>query len=203
MDLDDLDTYAAWPLRRLSGDELITLQGAPTSWTVLSFWQWAFSDLASNTVRGILAEFLVRCALGIDQGVRVQWDATDLRTTSGLKVEVRSAAYLQSWSQGAPSSVSFKIAQTRRWDAATNTYLSEPDRHSDVYVFALLKHRNKSTLNPLNIDQWSFYVISTRILNRLVPNQRSVTLSKLASLGALQVPFSGLAGSIERAGRLR
>lgn len=132
----------------------------------------------------------------------MQWDATDLRTTSGLKIEVRSAAYLQSWSQRAPSSVSFKIAQTRGWDAATNTYLSEPDRHSDVYVFALLKHRNKSTLNPLNIDQWSFYVISTRILNRLVPNQRSVTLSKLASLGALQVSFSGLAGSIERAGRI-
>ena len=38
---------------------------------LLNFWQWTASDLVSNSTRGVLAEFLVARALGLDTGVRV------------------------------------------------------------------------------------------------------------------------------------
>ncbi len=64
------------------------------SQTLLGFWRWAASDLVSNTLRGILAEYIVACALDLPQEVRVEWDAFDLKTAQGLKIEVKSAAYL-------------------------------------------------------------------------------------------------------------
>jgi hypothetical protein len=66
--------------------------------TLLDFWQWAYSDLLSNTNRGRLAEFIVARALSLGlTDVRIEWDAVDLVTPTGVKVEVKSAAYLQSW----------------------------------------------------------------------------------------------------------
>ena len=43
------------PTRLLTGDEPIT----GTTGTVRDFWAWALSDLRTNTVRPMLAEFLV------------------------------------------------------------------------------------------------------------------------------------------------
>ena len=47
--------------------------------------------------RGCLAEFIVASALRLGDGVRDEWGAFDLLTKSGAKIEVKSAAYLQSW----------------------------------------------------------------------------------------------------------
>lgn len=65
---------------------------------VLSFWQWSASDLVSNTMRGVLAEYIVALAMGIDteEGVRREWDAYDLLFEGKIEVEVKSAAYIQS-----------------------------------------------------------------------------------------------------------
>lgn len=35
-----------------------------TDKTILHFWKWGFSDLLSNSLRGIFAEFLVGTSLG-------------------------------------------------------------------------------------------------------------------------------------------
>jgi len=45
---------------------------------ILSFWQWSSSDLASNALRGMVAEFLVAHALGIAGEMRVEWNLYDL-----------------------------------------------------------------------------------------------------------------------------
>jgi hypothetical protein len=33
---------------------------------------------------------------------------------------------------------------------------TEIKRHADVYVFALLAHTDKATVDPLSLDQWRF-----------------------------------------------
>lgn len=40
--------------------------------TLLDFWRWAASDLVGNALRGILAEYIVACALDVPQSVRVE-----------------------------------------------------------------------------------------------------------------------------------
>ena len=44
---------------------------------LLNFWQWAYSDLRSNTIRPMLAEYLVGKALGCLGPFRLDWTAWD------------------------------------------------------------------------------------------------------------------------------
>ena len=82
---------------KLDGSERL----AGTDSTVLDFWRWSTSDLMSNATRGVLAEYLVAVALGVDDQPRIEWDAVDLRY-EGRGIEVKSAAHHQSWPQARP-----------------------------------------------------------------------------------------------------
>lgn len=185
---------------RKTGEERFHLDGTDLHFTLLDFWQWSASDLLSNATRGRLAEFIVAKALGIDTaGVRNEWDAYDLRTDGGIRIEVKSAAYIQSWFQNRLSSISFLTRPTRAWDADTNRQSLDAKRQADVYVFALLAHRDKSTANPLNVDQWRFYVVSTPVLNARTRSQHSITLNSLETLAGGSVVFSELKDAVEAA----
>ena len=80
---------------------------------VLDFWRWAFSDLRQNNVRGHLAEYIVGLALGVPLTVRSSWDDYDLLVPAGklargaVRVQVKSAAYLQAWGQRKLSAITF------------------------------------------------------------------------------------------------
>jgi hypothetical protein len=135
-----------------------------------------------NALRGALAEYLVACDLGIADGTRPGWNAYDLITPEGIKVEVKSAAYLQSWQQSAHSKVCFDIRPTFGWDAATNTYGAERKRQADVYVFCLLAHKDKPSLDPLDLSQWEFYVLTSKALDERLPTQKTISLAGLLRL---------------------
>ena len=138
----------------LSGDEELTRSTSPRRFAVRDFWVWSSSDLLSNAKRGVFAEFIVAADFDVAGDVRAEWDAYDLTTKSGIKVEVKSAAYLQSWHQDKLSSISFSVAKSRAWDPTTNEFSDEKQRQADVYVFCLLKHQEMSTVDPLDMSQW-------------------------------------------------
>src|SRR3954463_9010711 len=100
------------PTRLLAGDEPIV----GTSAVVGDFWAWALSDLRTNTVRPMLAEFLVARALDAAARPRIEWDAFDVVTPDGVTAEVKWSAYLQAWSQARPSSIRFGGLNGRTWD---------------------------------------------------------------------------------------
>ena len=100
-----------------TGSEKFTTQGSDLPASLLDFWQWSSSDLVSNALRGVLAEFVVTMALGINiDRPREEWAAYDLVTNEGVKVEVKSAAYVQSWKQKKPSKICFSIKKTMEYD---------------------------------------------------------------------------------------
>ncbi len=76
---------------------------------LLDFWEWSTSDILSNATRGVLAEHIVAQAVGINtkEEVRDEWANFDLQTPSGIKIEVKSAAFLQSWHQNSLSKITF------------------------------------------------------------------------------------------------
>lgn len=183
---------------RKQGTERFHAAGRELPFDLLGFWQWSASDLVGNALRGMLAEYLVACDLGVADGTRVEWDAHDLRTRAGVKVEVKSAAYLQSWRQARPSVISFAIPPTFGWDASTNTYGVERKRQADVYVFALLKHLDKRTLDPLDLDQWAFYVLPTVRLDRELGGQKTLGLAGLLRLAPFVARYGEIAATIAR-----
>jgi hypothetical protein len=180
-----------------TGGERFCTDEAFLDYTLKDFWIWSVSDLVSNATRGRLAEFIVAKALGIATNVaRDEWEAFDLKTPAGKKIEVKSAAYIQSWNQSKLSSIIFSTRKTRYWDSRTNIQEKESKRQADVYVFALLANQEKKTINPLNVKQWEFYVMSTKALGDYKRSDVSITLNSLKGLKAGPVDYFGLAGRV-------
>lgn len=163
---------------------------------LINFWRWSQSDILNNSLRGVLAEYIVATALGINKGVRVEWDAYDLTTENGVKIEVKSSAYLQSCQQNDYFNITFDIRNTMGWDSKTNEYSSEFKRQSDVYVFCLLKHKDKETVDPLNLEQWEFYILKTQILNEKKGKQKTIGLNSLLKLNPVITDYKGLKKAI-------
>ena len=183
--------------RPRTGTEPLRCGEALLGQTLLDFWRWS-SDLVGNTLRGILAEYIVACALGITDAGRVEWDAFDLRMPSGTTLEIKSAAYLQSWQQKAPSKIKFGIAPTRALDETTNSYAEKRKRQADLYVFCLLHHQDKATVDPLDMSQWTFYLLAAAALDAKMPAQKSMTLASLLKMNPVQCAYEELAAVILR-----
>lgn len=180
---------------RKMGREMFTFEGEATGLDLLGFWQWSASNLTTNILRGWLAEYIVALDLGIADGVRREWDSFDLTTRDGIRIEVKSAAYLQSWDQPRPSRIRFSICPTMAWEG--ETFGSEKKRQADVYVFALLEHRDRATINPLDLSQWVFFVLPTKILDSKMPEQRTISLAALLRLRPAHARSGSINVSIE------
>ena len=165
---------------------------------MLSFWQWSSSELLGNALRGILAEFIVASSIDVLNNPREEWDAYDLITPQGLKIEIKSSSYLQSWGQAELSKITFGIQPTAAWDSSEGRS-KEIKRQSDIYIFCVLAHEDKKTVNPLDLNQWDFYILSTAILNNKKPNQKTITLSSLKKLNPVKVKYDELKNEIDKA----
>jgi hypothetical protein len=192
LNLDSLNT------ERKTGEEQFHISSRSAGFNLLSFWQWLASDLVDNALRGALAEYIVACDLGIADNTRPGWNAYDLITPDGIKVEVKSAAYLQSWKQSTPSKICFDIRPTYGWDAATNTSGTERKRQADVYVFCLLAHSDKETLDPLDLSQWEFFVLPSKVLDEKLPTQKTISLAGVLRLEPMKAEFGGISRVIKQ-----
>lgn len=179
-----------------TGEEPFYSKDGNISLNVLSFWQWSSSELLGNALRGVLAEFIVASTIDTLDKPREEWDAFDLITKSGLKIEIKSSAYLQSWHQNELSKIIFGIQPTVEWEAKTNQRAKESKRQSDIYIFCVLHHKEKRTVDPLNLSQWTFYILETKVLNEKKPKQKSITLSSLLKLNPIQVEYELLGNEI-------
>lgn len=139
----------------------------------------------------MLAEFIVASTIDALRNPREEWDAYDLITKDGLKIEIKSSSYLQSWEQTKLSKIIFGIQPTIVWEDS-NKRSKEAKRQADIYVFCVLAHKDKNTVNPLELTQWDFYILDTDILNKKVPTQKTITLSSLLQLNPIQVKYDGL-----------
>lgn len=156
------------------------------------FWRWACADFLSNALRGVLAEYIVAKAVNATGTSRKEWDAYDLITPDGLRIEVKSSAYLQTWSQVQPSKIIFDIAKKKAWYAETNTMSDHPQRTADVYVFCVFAEDRKDVADPLDLRQWFFLATSAEFIDRTFKDQKTVSLSTLERHGLPRLSFEGL-----------
>lgn len=189
--------YPAIQVTPKTGRERFTSNGDELTPTLGDFWSWYASDLVTNSLRGVLAEFIVAMALGLNTSTRLEWDDIDLTIEGNKGIEVKSAAYLQSWPQDKLSAIRFSIAPTKGWNATTNQYHPEKKRRAHVYVFCLLTNKEQTTLNPLNLDQWEFYAASTRLLDREHAKQKTIGLGAIRRLDPRPCRYERLKQKIE------
>lgn len=172
-------------MKVLSGFEPLKSNGKPTGKCLIDFWKWNSSDLLNNTMRGAFAEFIVATALGIDiSKSHIDWESCDLIGPNGERIEVKCSAYLQSWfPKDKPDRLSrivFSISPALYWIPDECKYQRDScGRHSDVYVFCHYKSTERKPENPLNLDNWDFYVASTKWIDETFGSQRNLPLHTL------------------------
>ena len=149
--------------------------------SVEDFWKWAFSDFQANNIRGVLAEFIIAKALELELTVRSTWDDYDLTTPSGIKIEVKSGGFLQSWNQKKLSKIVFSGLRGQVWDSQNNCRGKSLEYRADIYIFAVQTSDSHNSFNPLDLAQWEFYVVpKADMIKRSVKSISLETVKKIA-----------------------
>ncbi len=179
-------------------DENLTLSTSESE-----FWRWFRPSLAENWMRGVIGEYWVAHALDILHKRRHGWETWDLETEHGIRIEVKTAGYLQSWHQSGqkPSTPVFGINAVNVEEDRDRGLCAGQYRPANVYVFCLHTCLELTTLDPLDISQWEFYVLATKELDAQRPNGKSINLGPLKDLGAKRVLHVGLKYAILRAAK--
>ena len=170
--------YPEERLELLDGNEVFSLHGRKLGIKVIDYWRFQYSNLIDNL--GYLAEFLVAKALYKDKPDNcIGWTPYDLNYRE-KRIEVKATSYYQTWKEG------HKITEQRNF-SIRKTYVDlgnsdVKERQNDIYVFCIDEGRDKRSSNPLYLENWTFYVVPTSIINDLCDNQESITLSRLEKI---------------------
>lgn len=167
-----------------NGDDPFQLRGIPAGFKLHDFWRWMASDLVYNIHRGALAEYIVAKALGVVENYpRAPWESYDVQIDTEVSdlvtLEVKSAAYVQSWHwvESNPSVIRFNLEPKTRLTAL----FGKPTRDADYYVFCVLGEPGVFP-DPLDLEQWEFYVLPTEAINKEIPKQKTIGLRPLQRL---------------------
>ena len=190
--MTDEDWISAPRRETLRGDERFLGMEAD----VRDFWRFALGDLRMNNARGYLAEFIVGNALGLENIRRTEWDAYDI-LWGDITIEVKSSAYLQVWDQRRTSSIQFAGLRGTRWHPRHDYDPAGQRYNAMVYVFCVQTATEHSLYDPLDVRQWSFYVVPRSRISAL--GQKSVGLARVQTLSGGPAAWSELKGAVTNA----
>lgn len=94
---------------------------------------------------------------------------------------MKATSYWQSWKKGHAISEqrTFSIRKTYV-DYQNNK--SEKERQNDIYIFCLDKGREEKSSNPLNLENWTFFVVPTSVINDSFGDQKVLSLNKIKTI---------------------
>ncbi len=209
--------YSGFYQKKLTGLEHLVNGNTVLPFHIAEFWQWAYSDMLRNTERGIFAEFIVKIALELgglytNNDIRSNFEPYDLigpnikqnfsnklelpnsNTYLPCRIEVKSAAYVQAWKPhpGTTPKISFSIAPAKVPNEIGDYRPDAPrQRNSDIYVFAIYIATKKEQ-NIFDMNLWKFYIIKTSVLNEKCGKQKTISLTRLKTLGSPELSFNEL-----------
>lgn len=185
-------------------EDSLLLNGEPTEYTMLNFWQLSLSDIILNLNRGTFAEFIVRCALqenGInafaeDNGSLRLYDITGPFIEAFQRkahIEIKSAAYVQKTTEN----VLEKVLDDSRIRFSIKSPKDMP-RQSDLYVFCHYKALTPERQRMLDLSYWDLYAFPTYKIDEdeKLKDKTGISLYKLKKLNARHSDFAGLHASI-------
>ena len=165
---------------RLTGKEEFLFQNKKTGLNMLDFWQWHYSDVYS--LHDMIAEYIVARAMGCEEPYNSgSWTLYDI-SYRGMRIEVKETSYYHSWqSDEEPKSNQRRFGITKAYSIYKDNE-SEFARQNDIYVFCLNTGETREGSNPLNLENWEFYVIPTSTINKECGDSKTVGLSKVRKL---------------------
>lgn len=186
-------------IKKLTGKE--HFEGGDFS--VLEFWQYGFSNLNSNIIRGSLAEFIVENLLKNKEEIKIRnpWGDFDV-LYKNKKIEIKCSSYLQDWDQDNFSKITFSGLKAKGlyWSTAVGKFNKDAQKEykADIYILCLVNHKDPKTLNLLDLNQWSFYILTKEELKNISNNGSSISLAKLEKCNILPLRYKEVKDYINR-----
>ena len=167
----------------LSGQEQFTLEGKPAGFSVLDFWAFQHSNIWD--VQEEIAEFIVAKALGQDMPYNKNgWTLWDMNYRE-KRIEVKETGYYHSWRTDGKVSQQRTFGITKAYSRYKDN-TSEFKRQNDIYVLCLILGETKEASNPLILENWRFWVISTATINRLCGDNKTISLGRVKTITGLK-----------------
>jgi len=190
--------YKRKEVEKLSGKEKFY----GVDFSILEFWQYGFSNLNSNILRGSLAEFIIENLLKNKNeiGIRNPWGDYDV-LYKNKKIEVKCSSYLQDWDQNEYSKINFcrLKAKDLYWSSAVDPFSKDNAKSykADIYILCLFNHKDPQTLNLLDLEQWSFYVLTKKELKNLFNDSSSISLTRLEKYSVVALKYKEVKNYID------
>ena len=173
-------------MKKITENTLFVYGDESLGMTMLDFWKYQYSNIYD--IQEYIAEFIVGKALGINEPMnRDGWTLWDI-DYKGKRIEVKQTSYYHSWQEKIANG---KISQQRtfsitpaftRYKDSTTSY----ERQNDIYVFCLNIGINEAESYPLDMANWEFYVVPTKIINdNCTSEQKTISLGKVRKLAPL------------------
>lgn len=169
-------------IEKKSGIEVFKYNNNYLPYTLKDFWSFQYSNLISSKVRDDISKFIVAKALNITDRKFEYFDGHDLTSKEGIPIEVRSASYITPLGENPSKEIEFNIYKNG----------DTKKIYGFIYIFCLLSHRSKEGLDPLDINQWEFYVTTKSNLEKILNGNEKITLKKLILNNAIESEYENL-----------
>lgn len=177
-----------------TGQEAFTENGMGIGVSVLDFWRFSYSELNSDP-RDDIAEYLVSLALDVTEpSNKADWTLFDI-DYNGEPIEVKSTSYYQTWRKDGKTSENRTFSIRK----ATAPEESDPRRHSKIYVFCVLNGKTEEDSDPLKLENWDFFIVPTSVINEKCGNNKTISLSRIRSMGYSAMGFRQIREAVDAA----
>ena len=167
----------------MTGKEAFVFEGKVVGFDFLDFWRFHYSNIYD--LQDKIAEFIVSKVLGVNKAQNDQyWTLWDV-SYRDKRIEVKETSYYHSFNEEGKVSKhrSFGIAKANGSYDPANSGNNDFCRQNDVYVFCLNTGDTKESSNPLNLNNWEFYIVPTVVINEKCGNNKTISLGRIKSLG--------------------
>lgn len=182
--------------KQLSGQENFSFDNINLGFTMLDYWRFHYSNIFD--LQDTIAEFIVAKALDIHESQNDQyWTLWDL-TYRDKHIEIKETSYYHSFNTNG------KISKQRVFDIhKSNGGYDEKSgnneliRQNDLYIFCLNTGNTEEESYPLNLNNWEFYVVPTKVINEQCGDNKTISLGRIRSFGFNPIYYAHLKKEID------
>lgn len=180
----------------MTGEEKFILNNKQLNFGILDFWKYKYSNVYN--MQEVIAEFMIERALEVEKSYNTDsWTLFDILYRN-KRIEIKQTSYFHPWNENG------KISKQRIFGITmANSNYENPnienkfERQNDVYVFCLNTGKTKETAYPLDISNWEFYVVPTKIINNLCGTNKTISLGKVRDI-AKKVEYQNIKKYIDK-----
>jgi hypothetical protein len=171
----------------MTGNEKFIFDDKELDFGILDFWKYKYSNVWN--MQEYIAEFLIEKSLRLEKSQNTDsWTLYDINYRN-KRIEIKETSYYHPWNENS------KISKQRVFGItmANSSYENSSEenkfeRQNDLYIFCLNIGETKEESNPMNIKNWEFYIVPTKIINNVCGNNKTINLGKVKNI-AKQVDY--------------